>query len=350
MTQEEVPNQFQDDKNDEEKYVTAPSSPSIEQLELALDWTELSKVLLKASNSLSDVFDVCKPVPSVGHEGSTSSSTQLGSPDDLELKKRKPKTKKPYYLLPRQRTGVIYSTYIADHLGVNDIRVDPNQTYPSFSKEWRHIKRHTFFRQASSSKRNSSICIECRMEIRKNTSSLQALLFNRRHRAPLCDLCERLFERFASLDQEIEVMHYLLFGEVAPHENVNFNPESKEIRKACERRATILQSRIPDRKNDVDTLTGAELTTLSYQTQMRCAITYAPTYLPSTGGARYWKMSVDLVSPFPEGIRKRYQSKNPLCIDNVQIVCQLIFMIKRDSPNEEIVEWWKALRSTQIDN
>ncbi|CAO3699301.1 unnamed protein product [Rhizopus stolonifer] len=310
----------------EEVYYTAPNSPvsstdEIGMRDLSISSRSLSGMLglyLSASTQSEQKragMESVSPFPRVRKVGFPSGIIRRSRRREICL----------YFLNSRIPRNMDYEDYIKDYREVDGLVIkDDNEKNISYTKAWHHMKRLVFFQTAGVGRGRA--CVECRVQLnRENITSV----VNKRRRGPLCKWCKRLFARFGSLDQEIEVLHYLLYGELAPHEMAVADLFDQKALPLNERGRMIKQ-----------------LVKRDHNSNWRCALTNAPIFYTKGGGEpRYWRASIDHIIPLSEA---RYTSVSVTSIRNIQIVSHIMNMIKQSFPNESLIEWWGRFRENQM--
>ncbi|CAO3700076.1 unnamed protein product [Rhizopus stolonifer] len=206
-----------------------------------------------------------------------------------------------------------------------------------YTKAWHHMKRLVFFQTAGMG--HGQACVECRVQLDRTKITP---VVNKRRRGPLCKWCERLFSRFGSLDQEIEILHYLLYGELAPHEMAVVDLFDQSGLPSTGRRRKMKQLA----KKETELALSMDLDEFPQTSVWRCALTNAPVFDTTEGGEpRYWRASIDHIIPRSEAGNT---SVSVTAIENIQIVSHIMNMIKQSFTNEKIIEWWGRFRENQM--
>lgn len=159
-------------------------------------------------------------------------------------------------------------------------------------------------------------------------------------------LYNRLFSFPVSLNEEIEIMEYLLSGELSPKEEVANGLTIKEVIKAFDARSRLLRSRSYRVGSEIASAEPIELLALVAKSNMRCAITNSKIFFRNRKDRpRYWVFSIDHITPLSIESRKYRDGSR---IKNLQITSHIINYIKGSVLNDEFNRWWRQLRETKI--
>ncbi|CAO3697766.1 hypothetical protein G6F70_007642 [Rhizopus microsporus] len=223
-----------------------------------------------------------------------------------------------------KKNYVSFECYIDDPHGYDRLKTDPNKVYEPFTPEWYTIKRRVFFDSLGVERRGR--CVECHStgdDIGMNSKSHAVAIRRRKH--PLCKFCTRLYSRPWTLNEEIEIIEYLMSGRLSPSEI------SRTIRKV-ERRVKNRKFLVPINRDAVFVPKGW------------CNLTKCPVYKHLGWGA-YWMSTVDHI--LPKSKVPRGEKKNGINRSNLQNMCQLMNSIKSNDYEESIRAWWHMFKETK---
>ncbi|KAG1292200.1 hypothetical protein G6F66_007166 [Rhizopus arrhizus] len=338
---------------DEEIYTTAPNSPTTHtttvtsEPQVSLGINDRFNAF-KVSNKPSKTLDTYKTVSERGlfKHKLTKPVSHKSIPcyrDQSDLRFRIIDGPCPFYEKGKKKTFEVY-TY--DYTHVDHLNISENEFYEPFTDQWLKLKRDEYFKNLRL--RLDDFCIECEtpITIQCKGQILRAEIIKRRKRGPICMLCYKLIGSASTLNEEIEILEYLLNGNLSPKEEIPQGLTPETILNMFYSRTRQIKKRSSRVKSDISSAGCVELLMLVNKSSMRCAVTNSKIFLslPSEH-MRYWALTFDHILPLSIA-SERYSDGSH--VDNLQVMCTLMNNVKGDCLNQPFLNWWARFKQAKL--
>ncbi|KAG1142909.1 hypothetical protein G6F37_000078 [Rhizopus arrhizus] len=344
-----------DDDDDDDIFFTAPNSPTIQTTAVTTKPPTLLGIndrlkALRISREPSKPLATNHTIPERASSRHRITKHPIGNDDSrymdrLSIGERVVFRKRHHDRYHCFDVSDTFESYTYDYTHVDHLPLSKDDYYEPYSAPWLRWKRKQYFE--SLVVRRDDVCVECKdILTRDDICRNNGYLIRKRKRGPYCYLCSRLFSFPVSLNEEIEIMEYLLSGELSPKEEVANGLTIKEVIKAFDARSRLLRSRSYRVGSEIASAEPIELLALVAKSNMRCAITNSKIFFRNRKDRpRYWVFSIDHITPLSIESRKYRDGSR---IKNLQITCHIINYVKGSVLNDEFSRWWKQLRETKI--